>query len=42
VDFPLTPGGRVNRSMDVPRTWLPLGGAVANAVPARESTPLAR
>jgi hypothetical protein len=42
VDFPLTPGGRVNRSMDVSRTWLPLGGAVANATPARESTPLAR
>jgi hypothetical protein len=42
IDFPLTPGGRVNRSMDVSRTWLPLGGAVANAVPARDSTPLAR
>lgn len=27
MDLPLTPGGRVNRSMDVPRTWLPLGGA---------------
>lgn len=22
---PLTPGGRVNRSMDVPRTWAPVG-----------------
>ena len=27
VDYPLTPGGRVNRSMDVPRDWLPLGAA---------------
>ena len=25
VDVPLTPGGRVNRSMDAPRTWLPVG-----------------
>ena len=42
VDLPLTPGGRVNRSMDASRTWLPLGGAVSTAMPARESTPLAR
>lgn len=21
VDYPLTPGGRINRSMDIPRTW---------------------
>jgi len=25
VDYPLTPGGRINRSMDIPRNWLPLG-----------------
>jgi hypothetical protein len=24
VDMPLTPGGRVNRSMDVPREWVRL------------------
>ncbi len=29
VDQPLTPGGRVNRSMDVRRTWIPLGGGVS-------------
>lgn len=28
VDMPLTPGGRVNRSMDERRTWLPIGGGV--------------
>ena len=26
VDVPLTPGGRINRSMDISRTWAPLGG----------------
>ena len=25
VDVPLTPGARVNRSMDVSRTWMPIG-----------------
>lgn len=25
VDVPLTPGARVNRSMDVSRTWQPIG-----------------
>jgi arrestin-related trafficking adapter 3/6 len=25
IDVPLTPGGRVNRSMDISRTWIPLG-----------------
>lgn len=25
INVPLTPGGRVNRSMDEPRTWLPPG-----------------
>lgn len=25
IDYPLTPGGRVNRSMDISRDWLPLG-----------------
>ena len=34
IDHPLTPGGRVHRSMDVPRNWLPLGGALASAAPA--------
>ncbi|KAI9852401.1 MAG: hypothetical protein M1824_001990 [Vezdaea acicularis] len=24
MDLPLTPGGRINRSMDEPRTWLPV------------------
>ena len=33
IDVPLTPGGRVHRSMDATRTWLPLGGAVAQATP---------
>lgn len=27
VNVPLTPGGRINRSMDMRRTWLPVGGA---------------
>lgn len=27
VDYPLTPGGRINRSMDIPRNWLRLDGA---------------
>lgn len=26
VDVPLTPGGRINRSMDIRRTWVPVGG----------------
>jgi len=26
VNVPLTPGGRVNRSMDLGRTWVPVGG----------------
>ena len=29
MELPLTPGGRINRSMDERRTWLPLGSAVA-------------
>ena len=29
VELPLTPGGRINRSMDERRTWLPLGEAIA-------------
>jgi hypothetical protein len=37
VDLPLTPGGRVNRSMDARRSWLPLGGAVATTVSASEA-----
>ncbi|KIW60376.1 hypothetical protein, variant [Exophiala xenobiotica] len=31
VDYPLTPGGRLNRSMDIPRTWPPLGAGSNNA-----------
>ena len=27
VEIPLTPGARVNRSMDERRTWLPIGGS---------------
>jgi hypothetical protein len=33
VDYPLTPGGRVNRSMDITRTWLPLGGVASSTTP---------
>ena len=29
MQMPLTPGGRLNRSMDERRTWLPLGQAFA-------------
>jgi len=29
MEIPLTPGGRINRSMDERRTWLPLGQPVA-------------
>ena len=29
IDIPLTPGARINRSMDERRTWLPIGGAAA-------------
>jgi len=32
VDLPLTPGGRVNKSMDERRTWLPIGGGVGGGV----------
>ncbi len=42
IDYPLTPGGRVNRSMDIPRNWLPLGGTNnnnnSNATPAALAT----
>lgn len=30
VDIPLTPGGRVHRSMDIPREWAPISGAVGH------------
>lgn len=30
VDVPLTPGGRVHRSMDATRNWVPLGTAAQN------------
>ena len=29
MEMPLTPGGRINRSMDERRTWIPLGGTLA-------------
>ena len=29
MELPLTPGGRVNRSMDERRTWMPLGQSIA-------------
>lgn len=29
VDIPLTPGGRINRSMDARRDWYPIGHAIA-------------
>ncbi|MCJ1437919.1 hypothetical protein MMC27_007306 [Xylographa pallens] len=29
IDLPLTPGGRINRSMDERRTWEPIGRAIA-------------
>lgn len=35
VDIPLTPGGRVNRSMDATRDWLPVG----TATPTMATTP---
>jgi hypothetical protein len=44
IDIPLTPGGRVNRSMDIPRNWLPLGAAAnSNQAPSGlgTSTPVA-
>jgi arrestin-related trafficking adapter 3/6 len=41
VDYPLTPGGRVNRSMDISRTWTPIGSATASAVPVANE-PVAR
>ena len=42
VDVPLTPGARVNRSMDARRDWLPIGGAqvmVLSAPPAAPPPP---
>jgi len=33
IDYPLTPGGRVNRSMDITRTWMPLGGPTGATTP---------
>jgi hypothetical protein len=42
IDYPLTPGGRVNRSMDIPRNWLPIGGTapVLTTPPVRASVAL--
>lgn len=36
MDYPLTPGGRVNRSMDITRTWQPIG-ETSNGVPHNPS-----
>lgn len=33
IDYPLTPGGRVNRSMDITRTWVPLGEPAGSTTP---------
>lgn len=33
IDIPLTPGGRVNRSMDISRTWAPLGDVGGRSTP---------
>lgn len=41
VDIPLTPGGRVNRSMDIPRNWVPLGGPTNLTLPSGQRTPTA-
>ena len=40
VDIPLTPGGRVNRSMDLQRSWVPLGG-MNLTLPSGQRTPTA-
>ncbi|KAL2402753.1 Arrestin-related trafficking adapter 3 [Exophiala dermatitidis] len=36
MDYPLTPGGRVNRSMDITRTWQPIG-ETSNGIPHNPS-----
>lgn len=41
MDHPLTPGGRVNRSMDIPRNWAPLGGTNNLRLPDGARTPTA-
>lgn len=41
VDHPLTPGGRVNRSMDIPRNWAPLGQSHDLRLPSGQRTPTA-
>lgn len=41
VDIPLTPGGRVNRSMDIPRNWVPIGGLSHLTLPSGQRTPTA-
>lgn len=37
VDYPLTPGGRVNRSMDIDRSWLPIDSVPNIALPTRQA-----
>ena len=39
MDMPLAPGGRVNRSMDATRTWLPVGAVPDPSSPQDESRP---
>ena len=41
VDYPLTPGGRVNRSMDIPRNWAPLERNHNLRLPSGQRTPTA-
>lgn len=41
VDYPLTPGRRVNRSMDIPRNWVPLDGPNNLTLPDGQRTPTA-
>lgn len=36
IDIPLTPGGRVNRSMDIPRNWAPIVGGEGVILPGRD------
>lgn len=38
MDHPLTPGGRVHRSMDIPRNWAPLGGTNNLTSPTGQQT----
>lgn len=42
MDYPLTPGRRVNRSMDIPRNWAPIGSDMTSMrIPNGQRTPTA-